>query len=180
MVRSISAGDEQALGALYNATSHLVFGLLLRILSVREDAEEVLIDVYTQVWRQADKYTESRGTPMAWLTTMARSRAIDRLRASQFERKRSEPLDVVAGHATGDRDVEEVAQASETGRTVRAALEALTPEQREVIELAYFNGMSHGEIAAHTGQPLGTVKTRTRLGMMRLREVLRSTYRASQ
>ena len=180
IVSSISAGDQQALATLYDATSHLVYGLLLRILSAKEEAEEVLLDVYTQVWRQAGKYSEERGTPMAWLTTIARSRAIDRLRAGQLDRKRSEPLDAVAERSTSGPGIEEVAQANETGRLVRAALETLTPEQRQVIELAYYGGMSHGEIAAHTGQPLGTVKTRTRLGMMRLREMLRSTYEATR
>jgi RNA polymerase sigma-70 factor, ECF subfamily len=178
ILREVAAGDQQALGDLYDTTSNVVFGLLFRILSAREEAEEVLLDVYSQVWRQAARYSEARGTPMAWLTTIARSRAIDRLRSSQTERKRAEPLDVVIGHATSGRGVEEVAQASELGRVVRAALNQLTREQREVIELAYYEGMSHGEIAAHTGQPLGTVKTRTRLGMMRLRELLKSTYEA--
>ena len=83
-------------------------------------------------------------------------------------------------YASNARGVEMDAQASETGRLVRAALKTLAPEQREVIELAYYGGMSHSEIAARTGQPLGTVKTRTRLGMMRLREMLRSTYEATR
>jgi RNA polymerase sigma-70 factor (ECF subfamily) len=180
MLKNISAGDQQSLAVFYDATSRMVFGLLLHILSAREEAEEVLLDVYTQVWRQAGAYSEGRGTPLAWLTTIARSRAIDRLRAGRLERQRGEPLNLATDYASNARGVEMDAQASETGRLVRAALNTLAPEQREVIELAYYGGMSHSEIAARTGQPLGTVKTRTRLGMMRLREMLRSTYEATR
>lgn len=180
IIKCISAGDEQALAAFYDATSRVVFGLLLRVLAAREEAEEVLLDVYTQVWRQAGAYNEGRGTPLAWLTTIARSRAIDRLRSGSFERRHTDSLDAATERASGARDVEETAAAGETGRHVRAALDALPPEQREVIELAYYGGMSHGEIAAHTGHPLGTVKTRTRLGMMRLREMLKETYEATR
>lgn len=179
-IKQVCAGDEQALAAFYDATSRVVYGLLLRVLGAREEAEEVMLDVYTQVWRQAGSYNEGRGTPLAWLTTIARSRAIDRLRSGSFERKRVDSLDAATEQASPARGVEETAAAGETGRRVRAALDALPPEQRAVIELAYYGGMSHGEIAAHTGQPLGTVKTRTRLGMMRLREMLKETYEATR
>lgn len=180
VIHQVAAGDERALAALYDQTSRVVYGLLLRVLGAREEAEEVLLDVYTQVWRQAGSYSEGRGTPLAWLTTIARSRAIDRLRSGSFERRQTDSLDAAHERAAGGRGVEDEAAAGETGRCVRAALAALPPEQREVIELAYYGGMSHGEIAAHTGQPLGTVKTRTRLGMMRLREALKATYEATR
>jgi RNA polymerase sigma-70 factor (ECF subfamily) len=167
----VAAGDQQALAALYDATSRTVYGLLLRILSDPSTAEEVLLDVYTQVWRQAGTYSSGRGKPMAWLTTIARSRAIDRLRRGRQELLHTAPLDeaVRAGVGAG---VEECVLASEISSVVRAALDELAPEQREVIEMAYYGGMSHSEIAAARGLPLGTVKTRTRLGMMRLRQVL--------
>ena len=175
LIRAVAAGDQQALAALYDATSRTVYGLLLRILSDASAAEEVLLDVYTQVWRQAGAYSPARGTPLAWLTTIARSRAIDRLRRGRQEQRRTEPLEEGAYGASGESAEDEV-RAGEVRAVVRAALDALAPEQREVIELAYYGGMSHSEIAAARGLPLGTVKTRTRLGMMRLREMLRPVY----
>ena len=171
MIRGVAEGDNQALASLYDATSRTVYGLLLRILSDPSSAEEVLLDVYAQVWRQAASYCPERGRPLAWLTTIARSRAIDRLRRGRNEQQRAVPLDEAA-RATGGESVEEGVRAGEVRAVVRAALDALTPEQRDVIELAYYGGMSHSEIAAARGLPLGTVKTRTRLGMMRLREML--------
>jgi RNA polymerase sigma-70 factor (ECF subfamily) len=171
LIRGVAGGDEQALASLYDATSRTVYGLLLRVLSDPSSAEEVLLDVYAQVWRQAASYAPERGRPMAWLTTIARSRAIDRLRRARNDQQRSVPLDEAA-RAAGGESVEEGVRAGEVRAVVRAALDALAPEQRDVIELAYYGGMSHSEIAAARGLPLGTVKTRTRLGMMRLREML--------
>jgi RNA polymerase sigma-70 factor, ECF subfamily len=177
LIRGVAGGDQQALASLYDATSRAVYGLLLRILADASAAEEVLLDVYAQVWRQANAYRRERGTPLAWLTAIARSRAIDRLRRGRLEQQRTGPLDLSATQvAAAGASVEEDVQARETGALVRAALDLLAPEQREVIELAYYGGMSHSEIAAARGLPLGTVKTRTRLGMMRLREMLRPVY----
>ncbi len=177
LIRETAAGDQQALASLYDATSRAVYGLLLRILADASAAEEVLLDVYAQVWRQAGAYSAERGTPLAWLTTIARSRAIDRLRRGRLEQQRTGPLDLMTAQiAAPGASVEDEVEAREKGAIVRAALDALAPEQREVIELAYYGGMSHSEIAAARGLPLGTVKTRTRLGMMRLREMLRPVY----
>ena len=175
LIRGVAEGDNQALASLYDATSRTVYGLLLRILSDPSSAEEVLLDVYAQVWRQAASYCPERGRPLAWLTTIARSRAIDRLRRERNEQQRAVPLDEAA-RAAGGESVEEEVMAGEVREVVRAALDALTPEQRDVIELAYYGGMSHSEIAAARGLPLGTVKTRTRLGLMRLREVLKPAW----
>ena len=175
LIRGVAEGDEQALASLYDATSRTVYGLLLRVLSDPSSAEEVLLDVYAQVWRQAASYCPERGRPLAWLTTIARSRAIDRLRRGRNEQQRAVPLDEAA-RAAGGESVEEGVRAGEVRAVVRAALDALTPEQRDVIELAYYGGMSHSEIAAARGLPLGTVKTRTRLGMMRLREMLKPAW----
>jgi RNA polymerase sigma-70 factor, ECF subfamily len=175
LIRGVAEGDEQALASLYDTTSRTVYGLLLRVLSDPSSAEEVLLDVYAQVWRQAASYCPERGRPLAWLTTIARSRAIDRLRRSRNEQQRAVPLDEAA-RAAGGESVEEGVRAGEVRAVVRAALDALTPEQRDVIELAYYGGMSHSEIAAARGLPLGTVKTRTRLGMMRLREMLKPAW----
>jgi RNA polymerase sigma-70 factor (ECF subfamily) len=171
-IAQIAAGDQTALAQFYELTNRLAFGLILRILGDRSTAEEVLLDVYTQVWRQAGNYRRERGTPLAWLTTIARTRALDRLRAGRQEMQRKESLEVVADVRSFAADPEESAARHEHQRLVRQALAALTFEQRQVLELAYFSGMSHSEIAAHLGQPLGTVKTRTRLGMLKLKEML--------
>ena len=172
LVQRIATGDQAALAALYDATSRLVYGLVLRVLGDPSSAEEVLLDVYTQVWRQATSYDTNRGAPLAWLTTIARSRAIDRLRSGWQDQQRKESLDTLGDAPAGAASPEDATVASERQRFVRAALNSLTPEQREVIELAYYSGLSHSEIAAKLNQPLGTVKTRTRLGMMKLREAL--------
>lgn len=177
LIERMAGGDEYALQTFYDQTSRLVYGLLLRILSETGPAEEVLLDVYMQVWRQAERYDRARGKPLAWVVTIARSRAIDRLRSARQEQMRRESLDATEYAANLTAGFEDPTVAPERQRVVKAALEALPAEQREVIEMAYYLGLSHSEIAARLGQPLGTVKTRTRLGMMKLREQLRDSYR---
>jgi len=172
LIDDISRGDQSALGELYDSTSRIVFGLILRIVTDRATAEEVLLDVYTQVWRQASSYDPSRGAPLAWLTTIARSRAIDRVRAGKHDQSK-ESLDSVGEVKAATADPEQATVISERQELVRKALDTLSREQREVIELAYYSGLSHSEIALKLGQPLGTVKTRTRLGMIKLRDMLR-------
>ena len=149
-----------------------MFGLILRVVSDRATAEEVLLDVYTQIWRQAGSYDLKRGAPLAWMMTIARTRGIDRLRSSKADLTR-EPLETSSEVTATTPSPEDASVASERGRLVRSALETLSAEQREVIELAYYSGLSHSEIALRLNQPLGTVKTRTRLGMMKLRDTLR-------
>lgn len=170
-LQRIAAGDQRALVEFYEATSPLVFGLALRILRERTAAEDAVVEVYCQVWDRASTYDRRRGTPLSWLLSLTRSRAIDLLRA--HARMRTTEL----GEHVGDIDAsipdpEELSMASERRRFVRRALESLPDEQRRVIELAYFSGLSHAAIAAVLGQPLGTVKTRIRTGMLRLRELL--------
>lgn len=172
VVQKIAQGDQTALAALYDSTHRLAYGLILRVLGDTSSAEEVLLDVYTQIWRQAANYDTSRGGPLAWLMTIARSRAIDRLRSGWQDRQRKEPLDLINDRETEAASPEENTVVAERRKFVRAALSSLSPEQREVIELAYYGGLSHSEIAVKLNQPLGTVKTRTRLGMMKLREAL--------
>ncbi len=177
LIRSLASGDQSAMTPLYDSTSRLVYGLVLRILGEPPAAEEVLLDVYTQVWRQASSYDETRGAPLAWMTTIARSRAIDRLRSGMQEQRLKQPLESAdTSTATAATSAVDFAVASEMQKLVRAALAALPQEQREVIEMAYYGGFSHSEIVLKLGQPLGTIKTRTRLGMMKLREALKSTY----
>lgn len=172
LVQRIAKNDQSALATLYDETNRLAYGLILRVLGDASVAEEVLLDVYTQIWRQAANYDTGRGSPIAWLMTIARTRAIDRLRSGWQDRQRKEPLDLLNDRETSVASPEEATVASERQKFVRAALSSLTPEQREVIELAYYGGLSHSEIALKLNQPLGTVKTRTRLGMMKLREAL--------
>jgi RNA polymerase sigma-70 factor (ECF subfamily) len=169
----VSAGDEGALAQLYDATSRVVYGLVLRITGNTATAEELTLEVYAQVWRTAGTYSPERGTVSAWVVTLARSRAIDWLRSRQGRGSRVEsPLD----HAVGLRDPgcspESVYMGTERTRVVSAAMAELAPEQRQAIELAYFLGMSQSEIASHCGLPLGTVKSRIRTGMLHLREAL--------
>ena len=176
VIERIAGGDRVALADLYDGTAALVHGLTMRILGDRGAAEEATADTFVQVWRQADRWDARRGGPLAWLLMLARSRAIDRLRASGGRAEREAA--VVAPPALAPSS-EQQAAVSERRRLVRNALARLLPEQRRLIELAYFEGLSHTEIASSLGQPLGTVKTRIRLGMTRLRESLGAVARES-
>lgn len=171
-------GDQSALTELYDSTNRLVFGLVLRVVGDRATAEEVVLDVYTQVWRQAATYDTNRGAPLAWIMTIARTRGIDRLRSGKDEFLNKEPLDSIGEARSATASPEENTVISERRVMVRSALDLLSVEQREVIELAYYSGLSHSEIALKLNQPLGTVKTRTRLGMMKLRDTLRPMLEA--
>ena len=170
LFQHVAAGDQLALAELYDATSPLVFGLALRILHDRASAEDA-VEVYAQVWTQAKTYDPQRGTPLSWLLTLTRSRAIDLLRARN-RAQAAEPLEAASNVQSATPDLEETRVAAERHRFIRRALESLSDDQRQAIELAYFSGLSHTEIAAKLGQPLGTVKTRIRIGMMRLRRLL--------
>lgn len=171
LVQRAAAGDHAALAELYDATSHLVFGLALRILGDRHEAEDAVVEVYAQAWRTAKSYDPQRGTPGSWLLTLTRSRAIDMLRSRKRERA-TDPIESAGDVQANTPSPEDATADAERHRCVRRALERLAVEQREAIELAYFSGLSHTEIATQLGQPLGTIKTRIRLGMMRLRELL--------
>ena len=174
LLTRVAAGDQLAMTSLYDTSSRVLYSLLLRILNEHALAEEVLLDVYMQVWRQAGSYDELRGSPMAWMLTIARSRALDRLRSGRQELLLRESLEGFEENVRSEIDVEETAEIAEVQGRVRDALETLPAEQREVIELAYYGGLSHSEIALQLEQPLGTVKTRMRLGMMKLRDILQT------
>jgi RNA polymerase sigma-70 factor (ECF subfamily) len=161
-----------ALGSLYDESSSLVYSLALRVLGNEADAEEVTLDVYTQVWRRAAGYDPERGSVTAWLVTIARSRAIDKVRSRVGRAGLEQPLEVCGEARTNTADPEQHTAMNQQRRRVLAALDKLGPEQRSALELAYFSGLSHSELAARLGLPLGTVKTRIRLGMMKLRELL--------
>jgi RNA polymerase sigma-70 factor, ECF subfamily len=168
----VAEGDERALAALYDRTSPWVYGLALRILKDPAAAEEVVLDVYLQVWRRAGAFSRERGSPASWLLTIARTRAIDRLRAGTARREREARFEP-AFDAPGDA-VDPASEAAEGERRsiVHRALRSLPAEQKRAIELAYFGGLTHVEIAERLGEPLGTVKTRIRLGISKLRESL--------
>ncbi len=172
LISRTARGEESALAALYDLTAAQVNGLALRILNDRGAAEEVTGDVYLQVWRQAAHYDADRGTPLAWLLTITRSRAIDRLRSGATQRAHTAPLRAAIALPSAAPGPEDESHLSQRRRFVQQALVQLPAEQRRAIELAYFGGQSHSEIAATLGEPLGTVKTRVRLGMRRLRDAL--------
>jgi len=177
LLARVADGDEAAFTLLYDRSVPLLFTLALRSLGDRDEAADLLQDVYQEVWRKALRYDPARGTPMAWLITLTRSRAIDRLRArasrgfgvttsigesgaGELPDERATPLEVRAGR--------------ELRESVAKALADLPDGQQEALELAYYEGLSHSEIAARLNVPLGTVKTRIKLGMNKLRTALQS------
>ena len=172
LIAQTAQGDQAALATLYDRSSPHVYGLIYKILDNCEAAEEVTLDVYTQVWRQAYTYDETRGSPGGWLMTLARTRAIDRYRAGAAERGRTESLDAVEFFVSDGDTPEQDLAGGEQRRYVQQALALLTAEQREAIGLAYFYGLSQSEISDKLNVPLGTVKTRMGLGMIKLRDAL--------
>jgi RNA polymerase sigma-70 factor, ECF subfamily len=170
LLHAVARGDESALAACYDRYRLILFGLILRILHDRQEAEDVLQEVFLQVWRRAGDFNEARGRAFTWLVTIARSRALDRLRSAGSRARLAEQAAHVSPEEVGDAEIDAVK--SESGSRVRAALSELPDEQREALLLAYFEGLTQTEIAARLGDPLGTVKTRMRSGMIKLRELL--------
>jgi RNA polymerase sigma-70 factor (ECF subfamily) len=181
LVRRMSGGDERALGALYDRWSAAVYALVLQIVRDAAEAEDVVEDVFWQSWRQAARYEPSRAGVSTWLLTIARSRALDRLRSLRRAREETVPITSAAESVASSGATPAVdAELSEERVLVAAALRELPAEQREALELAYFGGLSQTEIAARTGQPLGTVKTRMRLAMQKLRTRLATLREAER
>ena len=172
LLERIARGEGAALSALYDATSAWVHGIAFRIVRETFAAEEVVLDVYLQVWRKAGDYSRLRGSPEAWLIAIARSRAVDRLRARASERKREEPSGASLDRAGEAADPAQPVIEAERRTFIERALGSLPADQRRSIELAYFGGLTHMQIAGELGEPLGTIKTRIRLGMYKLRELL--------
>jgi RNA polymerase sigma-70 factor (ECF subfamily) len=171
LVRSIAAGDQRALHALYERTHRLVFTLIVRITRNRETAEELTLDVFHDVWRRASTYDAADGSVVGWIMNQARSRAIDRLRFDQRKKRVNQhahdPIPV-----TAPRGPQEACDLQEQGRLLQDALTVLTQDERQVIETAFFSELTYEEVAARLKQPLGTVKTRIRSGLMKLRQAL--------
>jgi RNA polymerase sigma-70 factor (ECF subfamily) len=181
LVARMAAGDEEALGALYDRWATTVHTLAYYLLGQADEAEDAVEETFWQAWREAGKYDASRGAVSTWLSTIARSRALDRQRARR--RRNEEPLQNASSTSAEDSsaradapalaaDPQHEAEQSERARDIAIALAKLPAEQREVIELAYFGGLSQSEIAAKTSLPLGTVKTRARLALEKLRAPL--------
>jgi RNA polymerase sigma-70 factor, ECF subfamily len=176
LLRHMAEGDEQALGTFYDRWNPMVHAVVLRILRQRDEVEDVVEEVFWQAWRQAERYEASRGAVQTWLLTIARSRALDRVRA--LKRLREEPLEgdrgEVVGQQAAEGDVSMDAESAERRAIVVAALAELPAEQREALELGYYGGLSQSEIAERTKQPLGTIKTRMRLAMQKLKGPLQA------
>ncbi len=170
LLHAVARDDEAALAAIYDRYRLILFGLVLRILHDRQDAEDVLQEVFLQVWRRASDFDEARGRAFTWLVTIARSRALDRLRSAGSRARLAEEAGQMPRDEMGDAALDAVK--SESGAVVRRALAELPEEQQKALFLAYFEGLTQSEIAVRLGDPLGTVKTRMRSGMIKLRELL--------
>lgn len=168
LLEQIVAGNEDAVAALYDRHSRLLFGLVLRIVHDRGAAEEVLQEVFLSVWSKATSYNRSLGMPVAWLVRLGRNRAIDRMRAN---RVRERTRDAADEPLAADTPEKAAVQSQERAGILRA-IGCLTHQQRVLIEGAYYEGLTQSELAAQLGLPLGTVKTRIRSGMIALREQL--------
>jgi RNA polymerase sigma-70 factor (ECF subfamily) len=182
LIRRIALRDTAALDAFYERYHRIVFSLVLRIIRVREDAEDVMVDVFWQIWQQAGRYDASRGKPVTWLLTIARTRAIDALRSSS--RHAAHVSSISSATTTENPEDRRPSAVTETPRdpgvladtrqAVREALKSLPDQQRIPLEMAYFEGMTHTEIAETLNQPLGTMKDRIRTGMSHLRRQLKA------
>ena len=170
LLKAIAAKDEASLAQIYDNYRVILFGLLMRILNNRAEAEDVLQEVFLQVWRKAGDFDENRGRPFTWLVTLTRSRGIDRLRTLSARERVAEAGAKDASEAISDA-VSDAFRSEQRG-LVTDALAQLPDEQKRPLMLAYFDGLTQSEIATRLGAPLGTVKTRMRTGLMKLRELL--------
>jgi RNA polymerase sigma-70 factor (ECF subfamily) len=171
LVRAVAGGDQRALHSLYEQTYRIVFTLIVRITANQETAEEVTLDVFYDVWRKASTYDPANGSVVGWIMNQARSRAIDRLRFDQ-RKKRVNTYPDSLEPTTDIVDPQQACLFEEESRLLRKALEVLTSEERNAIETAFFSELTYEETARKLNQPLGTVKTRIRSGMEKLREAL--------
>jgi RNA polymerase sigma-70 factor, ECF subfamily len=181
LVAQAASGDERAIGALYDRYGAVLYAVAYRIVGQRADAEEVVVDAFAQAWRDAPRFEATRGSVAGWLTMIARSRALDLVRArSRRERMTASAAAERPGDSPGlggwRADPAGAYDLDERRRQVRQAVQTLSPPQRQAIELAFFEGLSQSEIAERLQEPLGTIKTRVRLGMQKLRECLRPFF----
>ena len=163
LVARIRAGDQQAMSELYDRYAKVVYAVALRVLQDAAGAEDVLQDVFLQLWRNPDAFDASRGSLAAWLSVISRHRSIDRLR------KRRPETDIEDCVIASGPDLRDETERTLVIEKVRGVLDQMNPDQRKVLELAFFQGLTHTEIAEKTGEPLGTIKTRIRSGLQQLR-----------
>lgn len=171
LVERIMAGDEGALSALYDRYSGMLYAMLLRILKDSGAAEEVLQDLFLQLWRGAARFDASRGSLAGWLLVIGRNRALSRLRGRQRHEILADPEEFSFEAVPSPENLEDEAARMQLMNRLRVAMAALPAEQREAVELAYFEGMTQTEIAECTGSPLGTVKSRVRAAMQTLKQL---------
>jgi RNA polymerase sigma-70 factor (ECF subfamily) len=181
LLEQAAHGDERGLAELYDRYAPPLYSLALRVTGLQADAEEVVLDAFSQAWREAGRFSADRGSVGAWLTMICRSRALDLIRSrgrrgKALDRARGATPDGTPGMGSPTADPSRAAELSEQADQVNQALEGLSPPQREAISLAFYEGLSHSEIAERLSEPLGTVKTRVRLGMQKLRDALRPYY----
>ncbi|MCE9612356.1 MAG: sigma-70 family RNA polymerase sigma factor [Chthoniobacter sp.] len=174
LLRRVAAGDRRCFEELYDRLSGVLFSVAYRVLNNQEAAEDVLQDVFIQIWEKAPLYDPERGKPLTWAVTLTRNKAIDRLRAIQRRHRLQDAVEkeALTFEQFDDRSSVEAVEGMESGAMVRAAIRKLSPDQRQAIELAFFSGLTQTEIAERLGEPLGTVKARIRRGMMKLRDVI--------
>ena len=174
LMRDVAAGSGDAVAALYDQYGATVYGLALRVLGQPDLAEEVVQDVFAQVWREAGRYDATRGSVAGWMVMLTRTRAIDRLRARRARPDLTSPVNEASVDPlpSMERSPESAIITADDARVVRSALKGLPDQLRSLIELAYYEGLTHSEIAQRTGMPLGTVKTRIRNAMVTLRSAL--------
>jgi RNA polymerase sigma-70 factor, ECF subfamily len=171
LLRRVAEGDQAAFAEFYDATSRTVFGIVLSVLRDRAQAEEVAQEVYLEAWTIARQFDANLGSPTGWLNTIAHRRAVDRVRSAERSVKRDQ-RHFEADLAIADPDTSDIVVAHDEGSRVRAAMQTLPEAQRTALTLAYFEGRSHREVAEYLQLPLGTVKTRIRDAMKRLRNQL--------
>lgn len=178
LLTRVASGEQSALNRLYEESSRMVYSVVLKIVTNPADAEEVTLDVYAQIWRKAGDYQPQRAAPATWLVILARSRALDRLRSARRHTQKEGPLDEAPEPADESADAEHSAWLGEQRERVLQALTRLPEDQRKALELAYYEGLSHGDISSKLDLPVGTIKTRIRLGMAKLRQTLAAEGRA--
>jgi RNA polymerase sigma-70 factor (ECF subfamily) len=179
LLRRIGRGDRESFAQLYDRFSSAVFSAAFRIVNNQQAAEDVLQEVFLQVWEKAALYDPARGKPLTWAITLTRNKAIDRLRATQRRGRLQESLERDAGASEqfDGRSSFDAVDLLEKGKLVAEAMRKLPPEQREALDLAFFSGLTQSEIAEHLKEPLGTIKARIRRGMLKLKSLLDSELR---
>jgi len=174
LIRRIGDGDRQSFEQFYQRYSGIIFSTALRVLNDPTDAEDVTQDVFVMIWNKAGMYDSSRGKPLTWAVTMTRNKAIDRLRSLQrrFRLKEEAGKEAECGDVIHERRPVDEVDTAETNQLVRKAVDKLSLDQRQVIEMAYFKGLTQNEIADQLNEPLGTIKARIRRGMIKLRKLV--------